>query len=306
LRIAACTLTLALALSGASQAAPSNLYEWLAIAPVVVVGENLGTYGKQAEFRIDSYLRGTDTGQSLIRVNVRRANRDRNRRIDKDALRFEKGLSYVLLLSPAATRKANATPVYQLVRGARGAREVPPEGGEVYLEAVRRFVEIQDRKDDVLTWREMSAMLEETNPFLIGTALDQLLKFRRGDSDLLGSVRPLLDHPSHSMRESAALLIGQILEQNGLEPVPDGDSLRSELLAKARRDPVAAMRVAATIALDALSGETTDAILEEIARDDPDQEVRYAAERLIYERGQAGEDAAAGNGGRSRAEEGAD
>ena len=284
MRLAPCMLTLLLALVPGSGAAQPNLYEWLALAPVVAAGENLGTYGKYAEFRVDSFLRGEGVSRSVIRVHVRRANRDRNRQVDKEALRFNKGLSYLLLLTPAATRRPDAPPTFELVRGARGAREIPPEGGDTYLDAVRRFIRIQDLNDDLLTWREMSAMIEDTNPVLMRTALDQYLKFQRGDSRQLGSLRPLLDHPSPLMRERAALLIGQILERNGTEPIPHAPVLQSELVAKARRDSAGSVRVAATRALNGFGGRTVVEILEEIARADPDQSVRYTAERLIYER----------------------
>ena len=40
-----------------STAAPLNLYEWMALAPVIVAGENLGTYGKYAEFKVQSVYR---------------------------------------------------------------------------------------------------------------------------------------------------------------------------------------------------------------------------------------------------------
>jgi len=282
-RFAPCVLAALLVLAPGSRAAQLNLYEWLALAPVVAAGKNLGTYGKYAEFQVDSFLRGDGVSQGVIRVNVRRANRDRNRQVDKEALRFDKGLSYLLLLTPAATRRADALPTFELVRGARGAREIPPEGSETYLDAVRRFIRIQDRNDDLLTWREMSAMIEDTNPVLMQTALEQFLKFQRGDTRLLGSLRPLLDHPSPLLRERTALLIGQILERNGAEPIPDAPVLKSELVAKARRDNAVSVRVAATQALSGF-GSAVEEILEEIARADPDQSVRYAAERLIYER----------------------
>jgi hypothetical protein len=271
-------------------AASRNVYEWLAVAPVVVEGTNLGTYGKYAEFRIDGVLRGEGLAGDVIRVNVRRANRDRNRQVIKGALRFDEQLAYLLLLRPVPTRKANAPPTFEFVRGARGAREVPPEGRDAFLDAVRRFIGIQDRNNDVLTWRELSAMLDETNPFLIQTALDQLLKFRRGDAGLLGSLRPLLDHPSQLIREDSALLIGQILEHHGNDPLPDRAALQSELVARARRDSAVPVRIAATLGLGRFGEGAVDEILEEIARDDPDQTVRYTAERLLHEREEPRED----------------
>ena len=41
-----------------STAASLNLFEWMAIAPVVVAGENLGTYGKYAQFKVQDVYRG--------------------------------------------------------------------------------------------------------------------------------------------------------------------------------------------------------------------------------------------------------
>jgi hypothetical protein len=278
-------LAVSLAFAGVSIAAPLNLYEWLAVAPVVVSGENLGTYGKYAEFRIERVLRGDLAPDSTIRVAARRANRDRNRHVDRRALKFDKGLSYVLLLAPAATRKSAPRPAaFDLVRGPRGAREVPLEGREAFLGALERFARIQDRNDDRSTWRELGDMLEDTDPLLIETALEQHLKFRRGGPDRLGALRPLLDHPSHTLREGAARVIGQILERREAEPIPDLPMLQSELAGKARRDPAVSVRVAATEALSGIDGTAVDAILAEIARDDPDQTVRYTAERLIHDR----------------------
>jgi hypothetical protein len=287
--LATCVLAVLLATASDAESAPRSLYEWIATAPVVVEAENLGTHGSYAEFRVRTALRGTDPPDSSIRVRHRRANRDRNRAIDKQALKFEKGLSYLLLLTPAPQQSKQ--PTYDLVRGPRGGKEIPLEGRDTFFEAIQRFVEIQDRNDDRYTWRQLGDMIEDTNPILIEVSLEQHLKFRRGDADLLGSLRPLLDHPSHATRERSALLIGQILGRQGAEPIPDKATLLSELTAKARRDDVVEVRVAATQALGDLDGPTIEEILEEIAEEDPDQLVRYTAERLLYDRETADDEA---------------
>ncbi len=276
-------ITLLLLFGPVSVAGSLNLYEWLATAPVVVTGTNVMTYGKYTDFTVDSELRGEMAPGTVFRVNVRRANRDRVRQLDKKALRFDEGRSYVLLLTPAAKQPADAPPTFEFVRGVRGAREIPLEGAAVLLEAVARFVAIQERNDDGYTWRELSRMVEGTNPLLLETALDLFIKFRRGRFDQLGALRPLLDHPSESLRERTALLIGQILDRQREQPVPHRELLQSELVARARRDSAVSVRVAATRALYGLGGETVHDVLKEIAREDPDQNVRYTAERLLYE-----------------------
>ena len=58
------------------------------------------------------------------------------------------------------------------------------------------------------------------------------------------------------------------------------------LIGSARRDESVAVRVAATEALGGFSGPAVRAILEEIAASDPDQAVRFAAEKLLYNRRQ--------------------
>jgi hypothetical protein len=281
-RIAA--LVLALSFTGApALAAGPNLYEWLATAPVVVAGEHLETNGKHADFRVVETLRGELAADSVIRVNVRRANRDRDRLLDPERLRFDAERSYVLLLTPATKQKAEAPPTFELIRGSRGARQIPLEGGAVLLDALREFVGIQERKDDGHTWRELDRMLEGTNPLALETALAMFLKFGRGRQAQLGSLRPLLEHPSETTRESVALLIGQILARREEGALDDRELLQSELVSRARRDGAVGVRVAALEALHRLGGPQTTRILEEIAREDPDQHVRYAAEKLLYQ-----------------------
>ena len=296
---------LALALvTSTSTAATHNLYDWMGVAPVIVAGENLGTYGKYAEFKVQDIYRGEAADR--IKVNVRRANRDRDKVLHKKALHFEERESYVLLLVPAETRNPNEHSTFDLVRGVRGAREVPAEGSGPLLDAIERFAALQDQRDDRVTWRQLAEMVEETNPILVETALDQFLKFQRGEPRLLGSLQPLLDHPAPELRERTARLIGQVLKRSGEAPIPNVGPLQNELVARARRDDSIPVRVAAVQALDHLDSDSVQAILEQIARDDPDQTVRYAAERLLHDRqaraepgGSQGDDGAAALGHRS-------
>jgi hypothetical protein len=173
--------------------AARDLYDWLGLAPVVALGESLGDNGKYTEVRIERVLRGDPVAQAVVRVDVRAANRDRNRDVDPRALRLDQGTSYVLLLEPTGSR--GGFPTFRLVRGIHGARELPAEGREAFVDALARCLEVQSGADDLAVWQRMSALLEETNPLVLRMALGQFLKFRRGDPSLLASLRPLLDHP---------------------------------------------------------------------------------------------------------------
>ena len=90
--------------------------------------------------------------------------------------------------------------------------------------------------------------------------------------------------PGWPMFRVAAELMGRILGRGRALDEVDLPAIRTELVARARRDPDVDVRVAATRALDPVDDPTIDRILAEIAEADPDQDVRYAAERLLYER----------------------
>jgi hypothetical protein len=263
----------------------ANLYEWAAVAPVIVAGTSLGDNGRYHEITVERSLRGAgELLGSRVRVNLRDANRDRDRELHRFALKLTRGESYLFLLEPRQVKKSSALPAFDLVRGLDGVRELPAEGREALLAAVERFVGVQGLGDDRLVWDRLGSMLEETHPLVVQTALDQFLKFRRGEIEHLPSLRPLLDHPSHQLRERTARLIGQIVVSEPDDELPDASLLRNELLARARRDGNVTVRLAATEALGGFEDDSVVEILEEIAERDPDQDVRYAAEKMIYER----------------------
>lgn len=262
---------------------PLDYYEWIAVAPTVVAGESLGDDGKYVSFRVQHVLRGTAEPGGTIRVFLRRVNRERDRELHPRAVRLDVGESYVLLLRELPHEKQSAPASYELVRGVGGARALPAEGADAVLSALKTFVDVQETGGEDV-WRHLRSMLEETEPILIGTALQLHRKFRRGDLEMLVAVRPLLDHPQSELREQAARLIEQILERFGGSAVPEPDRLQSEIASHARRDSSPAVRIAATHALGRLAGESVLTILDGIAEDDPDQRVRYAAETLAYER----------------------
>ena len=162
--------------------------------------------------------------------------------------------------------------------------QLPNPGFDPYLVAMKTFVEIQDSRSDSNTWSQFSEMLESSNPLMIETALQQFIRFRRGDTDLSLSVRPLLDHPNSIIRQYSAELIGLIVAIHGAADLPEEASLRAELFSAARRDPEVLVRVAACEAMFGFEDQAVLVVLEEIASSDPEQEVRYAAEKLLYER----------------------
>jgi HEAT repeat protein len=162
-----------------------------------------------------------------------------------------------------------------------GARELPLEGQEAMLSALATLIEIQDSENDRVWWDRFAQLIEETNPTLVATALEQFIKYYRGEPELVPGLVPLLDHPQVGIRQDAATLIGQVVQRNPEDhAIPDDGAVRAELVSRATRDDSALVRVAAIEALAAYPFELVDEVLEQISRNDPEQKVRYAAELI--------------------------
>lgn len=259
-----------------------NLYEWCAIAPIVASARHVAFDGRWALLDVERTLRGELAPGARIRVDRRTANR--NRGSQAVATDLDPDTRYVVLLTPSRRGKADDLPSFDLVRGVRGVRELPPEGSDAVLDALAEFISIQDMNDFGAVWTRSRELLGSRNPIILETVIEQYAKFRRGTPDLLPVVGPLLDHPRASIRSRTAWLIGQVLEELGSEDDPAARPMLAPLIAKARRDPVVDVRAAATEALGMLDGPSTRTVLEEIAEDDPDQAVRYVAERILLDR----------------------
>jgi len=259
-----------------------NYYEWAAVADVVVGGTSLGENGRFIELRVNHVLRGAvDIGET-IRIDLKDANKNRRRSDYPHALKMPEETDFIVVLdSPRLTRSGERA--FGLARGVRSVRELPVEAQQGLVDAVRMFVEIQNHKDDRVTWRLIGRMLEATNPLAVRNALEQMVKFRRGTLDHLFSLRPLFDHPDSAIREQAALLAGLIIERHGGLDVPEEAALMAELIGVARRDDDVEPRVAATQALAAFGVGRVVTVLDEIAASDPDQNVRYSAEKILLE-----------------------
>ena len=262
--------------------AEANLYDWMAVAPTVVAARVKVDDQKYIEVEVTHGFRGELTSGQVVKVDQKKANRERD--MVHPALRMENGRDYLILLRLEPPKKKDEPPPYEIVRGIEGVREIPPEGGVLWIEAAERFASIQDRKDERVLWRSLVDMLEEPNPILIETSLDMYLKFRRGETAMLPSVRPLLSHPRADLREKALALIAQILTRTGGAPAEEDAGLLSELIGRARRDDAVPVRVAATRALGTVKQKGTDEVLREIAREDPEQLVRYEAEVILLAR----------------------
>ena len=256
-----------------------NLFEWMAIAPVVVVAEVQVDDQKYVQIRVDRVLRGGAVPGDLLRVDVKGTNRDRSPGTAK--LSVEKGFSYLWLLQPRPGEPKKGEPILDLVRGTMGARLLG-EGAPALIDAAERMVVWQDRRSDNQLWEDLAKALDDPNPFLVEAALDMIAKFHRADARSLSALRRLLDSPRADFREDAAALVGRAATKAGDSPAA-GDAFAA-LVVLARRDETVAVRVAATRSLGDFTGITPLETLREIARTDPEQAVRYEAQRILVQR----------------------
>jgi len=270
------------ACTGLTASAAQNLYEWMGVAPNVILGTVVVDDQRYVEVEVTQAFGGEIQKGRLVQVDQRSANRDRDRA--QAAVRMEKGSSYLILLEPMPPGRKDPLPRYRITRGVLGVRQVPAEGGAVLVEAARRLAQLHALPDDSRRWLAFDRMLEETNPVVVKTALDMFLKFHRGMPAHIPLLRPLLDHPEAEVRSAVALLIAQIVDTHGTPQIPAETGLAAEVIGRARTDTSAEVRVAAARCLASLGGPSAEAVLEEIARKDPEQEVRYAAERILHEK----------------------
>jgi len=262
--------------------AAQNLYEWMGVAPVVVVGRVVVDDQRYIEVDVVRTLVGDLPAGARVQVDQRSANRDREP--GQEAVRMENGTSFLLLLEPLPAGKKERLPRYALVRGVLGTRPVPAEGGAVLVDAAERLAAVHALSDDSQRWLAFEQMIEETNPLLLRTALEMLLKFHRGAPREIPLLRPLLDHPQAEVRGDALLLISQIVDAHGSLEASDDSGLAAEIIGRARRDSSVEVRIAAAQCLASLGGPRIETVLQEIARTDPEQQVRYAAQRLLLEK----------------------
>jgi hypothetical protein len=275
-------LVLALLTAQPAAAARSwNLYEWMAVAPAVAVGEVLVDDQPQIEVRVDRVIRGGLAVGQIALIDQRQANRERA--VGTPRIQLEKGRSYLVLLSRVPPSKRASGERYEFVRGPAGAREVG-EGGASLTEAAATLAAWQDRRDDALLWVDLARALEDPNPHLVEVALDMFVKFRRAGASHIPAIRLLLDAPRADFREKAALLAGNAAASGRGEPAPALREVVRALIAAARRDSVVVVRVAATRALGEIDDAAALEALREIARADPDQSVRYEAQRILVEK----------------------
>lgn len=281
---AAAAATVLLAILPARGAISSlDLWEKTFRSELVVRATVLDGDDRLARMRVDEVLKGDYSGDEL-KIVFRAANW--SRKTWEGKIVFETGQHLVLFLDRHRKNGVlQAADQFELFRGSNGREEVPAEGEDAYLQAIKRFVAIQAVDSQLARWEASRALLSDTNPFLVEAGFEQVLKFRLADASLVPVLLGHLDSETVAFRQKAIRCFAQVFESTSLQAgdLPTEDHVRDLLLHKAMKDPSAEVRVESIKALGAWPDHDLAASFRAIADQDPSQAVRYQAERALYE-----------------------
>ena len=284
-RGAALALVAALAAGAQARAAISSMDLWektfrseLVVRATVLDGDD-----RLARMKVDEVLKGSYAGEQL-KIVFRAANF--TRKTWEGKIVFQAGQHLVLFLDRYRKNGVlQADDHFELFRGSNGREEVPSEGEDAYLQAIRKFVTIQGESSQLARWDASRALLSETNPFLVEAGFEQVLKFRLANAGLVPVLLGHLDSETVAFRQKAVRCFAQVFESTSREAgdLPTEDHIRDLLLNKAMKDPSVDVRIESIKALGAWQDHDLAASFRAIAEQDPSQAVRYEAERAIYE-----------------------
>lgn len=250
----------------------------LVVRVTVLDGDN-----RMAVLEVNEVIKGQYDREQL-KVVFRAVNWSRD--LWEDRIVFPESAPLVLFLRPFIKKgKVNARDQFELVGGYHGIENVPPEGNEAYLQAIRRFVTIQSLQSQLAIWEQARALLKEDNPYLVQAGFDQVLRFRLANEALVPVLLEHMDDPSVGFRTQSVQCLGDVLKDARRDDkvLMGEDHLRDLLLFTATNDTSVSVRVEAIRALEAGGDIKLVPTFRRIAREDPSQAVRYQAERTLFE-----------------------
>jgi hypothetical protein len=258
-----------------------TLFQVIARADLVVHVRVTDGAQRYAMVEVLETYRGESPG-SRLRIDFRDLNLQLR---GQEAIVFTAGEDDVLFLEKPSWRKPKEKnrDIYALFHARRGKMLLPPEGAGISLEAVREMARLVDRppEDQVASLR---ALMIRPNPILREAALDELNRMRACSLDDLTPLSTLARDPMPAIRARALATIGLVLQDQGDELAQEPRRIALELCReRARNDAAPEVRVEATRSL--ASWERRDDVIPDlraIASGDPDQSVRYEAERILF------------------------
>ena len=265
---------------------PPTLYEMTAHSDLVVAATVVSGQIKLAKVRVDEVFRGEAAPGAELQIAFRDFNLDLGK---ADRILFTDGESIILFLKPEVNLEGErkGPDRFTLYRGRFGKYNLPREGADIYLEAVREFARLAAEKDHRKLYELLRGLLGDPNPILAQAGMREILRLDLMEVSLLPRVMPYLRDPSPVRRIAALRLIGSLFVD--LKPENRGADLKDDTLGPvqdlARNDPDESVRVAAVETLGKWGGLDVRPTLDAIAELDASQSVRYKAKVIILKEG---------------------
>jgi hypothetical protein len=263
----------------------ADLFTRIERGQVVVLAKAVRT-GMKATLAVEQALRGR-VASGEITLAFRAVNF--GRAAGTPALEIHEGERAIFVLAPRDASGAGSGKLVFLPAGGSDARiPLPAEGAEALVEAARQIVALQDADNPSTTTAELARWLAGANPWLIDIALDQVARLGLADRDVAPALLLRSRDASPMRRTKAVQAIGVALARGRLvsrgaarDPLAGEDDVIQAawetVVRLARTDPEVEVRQAAIRELARRPTAKTTEILSAIARDDPDQTVRYEA-----------------------------
>jgi hypothetical protein len=194
---------------------------------------------------------------------------------------YKEGEESLLFLTPYVDDfgRPGEAGVYSVLGANTGKIDIPPEGSEAMLDAVRRFSAILAMGQMEAQGAALRALLREKNPWLIEAGLQEIRRFQLAEPSDLDALIALIENPRPDFRGGALDLVLQILRESGTDIAMEAGRLPAfqAVAARARMDDQPAVRARAVAALEAFNDTAALSLLESVGTSDPSQQVRYEA-----------------------------
>jgi len=201
---------------------------------------------------------------------------------------FSPGEESILFLDPYVDDfgRDEGADTFAVLNAASGKVEVPSEGGDALLDAIRRFSDVQRTGQLDSQAVALRAMLGAKNPYMVEAALVECRRFHLAQAEDAGPLVELLASPRPDFRSGSLALLRQLVTgaaaaDAALPPATLGEVFE-RVAAASRFDAEPAVRVAAIAVVETFPSDRALALLDGIAAADASQSVRYAAEVAAY------------------------
>lgn len=279
---------------------PLTLYQKTARASLVALVRATSDSTRRPPLEVLEVLKGSYAAKTLYIVPFFQDYANPKPWLQREV--FRKGEKYFLFLVPydenrdddafpeagkrAATDGENEDRhLFVVLNANQGVLDVPAEGGTAIADALERFSAIlaMDQYDDQAN--ALRALLAERNPYMIEAGLTETERFHLEREEDVPVLVGLLGSPRGAFRSGAARLLGDLAgrSRQAGTPLQRQAEVLERLGALARTDEDPEVRVAGVQSLVRLGSGDAEALLEAIAREDPSQDVRYAAEVGLIE-----------------------